>query len=109
MPESFTWTPTIATLPPPSLQTPSASSARASSSLPVFSGLTWAGHPHIATLDPPPLMHMASSMVTPSPLANLSSHHGVEDYLSWHKQFESFLVSHGLLGIPLFRVGLDNL
>ncbi|CAH9136427.1 unnamed protein product [Cuscuta epithymum] len=116
MPEPFTWTSTIPSLPPPPVLTPSASPARASSSvLPAFSGPTWTANPLLSTSDPLPVFRTAATPVNSSPLAQLFSQLSfstpnvtnivttrlatVEDYLSWRTQFESFLVSHGLIGI----------
>ncbi|CAH9130987.1 unnamed protein product [Cuscuta epithymum] len=117
MPEPFSWTPTV-TLPPPPIHARTPSPARASSSsssLPAFSGPTWAGNPAVNALQPQSITRPDPATVIVSPLASLASQLSfstpnvtnivttrlakVEDYLPWRTQFESFLVSHALLGI----------
>ncbi|CAH9103372.1 unnamed protein product [Cuscuta epithymum] len=80
-----------------------------------FFGCTMSGQPGIHMLDSSPLLWQPGFTVTSTPLSTLSSQLTfatsnvtnivttrlavVEDYLSRRVQFESFLVSHGLLGI----------
>ncbi|CAH9072618.1 unnamed protein product [Cuscuta epithymum] len=86
-----------------------------SSSLPTFTGVTFSGQPGTSPLTPhqsalTPGFSLASSFLgslasqltfsTPN-VTNIVTTRlkAVEDYLPWRTQFESFLVSHSLLGI----------
>ncbi|CAH9095552.1 unnamed protein product [Cuscuta europaea] len=109
--EPFSWTPTTTHMIP---QPPAAASSTptAPSAIP-YSGPTFSGQPGLSPFDAPSQhLQPGSTTVTLSTLSNQLSFStpnvtnivttrldAVEDYLPWHTQFESFLVSHGLLGI----------
>ncbi|CAH9108873.1 unnamed protein product [Cuscuta epithymum] len=80
-----------------------------------FTGPTFSGQPGIAPLTAPSTSSLPGFNTSYSPLSSLASQlacstpnvsnivttrlSSVEDYLPWRTQFESFLVSHSLLGV----------
>ncbi|CAH9053256.1 unnamed protein product [Cuscuta epithymum] len=110
MSEPFSWTPTM-----PSIQRPTVS-VRPAAPLPThYSGPMFTGQPGVMPFESSSTYEHTATPVTTSTLSQLSSQltfstpnvtnivttrlDKVEDYLPWRTQFESFLVSHGLLGI----------
>ncbi|CAH9128341.1 unnamed protein product [Cuscuta epithymum] len=114
MPEPFSWTPTVSLPPPPVLTSLASNPVIGAPPMP-FAGPTFSGQAGVHPLLPGQSSTAPGSAPTSGLLSTLSSQlvfstpnvtnivttrfSAVEDYLPWRTQFESFLVSHSLLGI----------
>ncbi|CAH9077267.1 unnamed protein product [Cuscuta europaea] len=101
MPEPFSRTPTTLHLAVPQPTAAVSPAPLAPISMP-YAGPTFSGQPGLSPFEVPSQSRQSGSTVTLSTnVTNIATTRldKVEDYLPWRTQFESFLVSHGLLGI----------